>query len=210
MYSKEIDKEARERWDSATVVSPRETSLALAYDLLSWPVALTSPAELADDPGVVPSEPGVYGWWFDQAPSIIPLAGAVQQGRWRWLYVGISNARPAGQPDLRATLSEQVGGSVGSSLLRLTLAVLLQSELRLSFARGAFGRLLLVRDGEARLSRWMNEHARVTWLVHTEAKAVRDYALSLRARLPLNIEGSEHPFAKRLMAARAAAIPGFT
>jgi hypothetical protein len=189
--------------------APPSADLAFAYALISRPAVLMRVQEVIDDPALVPDRPGVHAWWFDKAPLLVPLSGVLQQGPWRWLYLGASPCRPASRATLREELACHLSGSVGASSVRLTLAVLLQAELRLSFLRGSAGRLMLSASGEAALSSWIERHIRLAWQAFRDPRSLQAYALSRSARLPLNIAGSAHPFSKRLVAARAAPIPGF-
>jgi hypothetical protein len=45
-------------------------------------------------PSIVPAEPGIYGWWFDDALERITGRSLAREG-FRLLYVGISPSAPA-------------------------------------------------------------------------------------------------------------------
>ena len=124
MHDQHLADAAQARIGASASTACGADPLAVVYALLSQPARLTAPAELRADPERVPRGPGVYGWWFDQAPPMVPLAGTLEQDGWRWLYVGKAPPWPACGPDLRDQLQAQVRGPVGAALLRLTLAVL--------------------------------------------------------------------------------------
>ncbi|GAA2441965.1 GIY-YIG nuclease family protein [Streptomyces macrosporus] len=166
--------------------------------------ALTSPARLwsADEvlarPGPVPAAPGVYGWHFTKAPSPDLPAG-------RLLYVGIAPRHMANRTsaqNLRTRVRYHFRGNAEGSTLRLTLGCLLGLELR---RVGSGKRMTFGKDGEAELSQWMAEHARVCWVEHPEPWALEsDLITSLD--LPLNLDQNRHNgFHARLTEIRAQA-----
>jgi hypothetical protein len=125
------------------------------------------------------------------------------------LYIGISPRRPtadgrASKQTLRSRLRGHLAGNASGSTLRLSLGCLLSSALGLELRPTAGGRLTF-GDGEAVLSDWMAEHARVCWLTDPTPWAVED-TLIARLDLPLNLRGNEtHPFHTALSAARLTA-----
>ena len=51
---------------------------------------LYSCAEVLSNPCPVPAEPGVYAWFFQNPPSIIPIDDCLERDGLTLLYVGIS------------------------------------------------------------------------------------------------------------------------
>ncbi len=169
--------------------------------LLAAPLA--SFDTLMADPKLVPGEPGVYGWWFRRAPRLLPTEGAFERGDLRLLYVGIAPQRASTiekptRRTLRRRLRDHVRGRVARSTLRRSLACLLAEDLGLRFGSTSSGKLMLLEDGEARLSAWMASNARVAWLGTPKPWVVENAVLARGPRLPLNIKGSTDPFRTEL------------
>jgi hypothetical protein len=138
--------------------------------------ALLRPARLwtRDDviarPSPVPSEAGVYAWYFHTAPGGAPI-DHVHDGL-ALLYVGISPADRAGsRQHLRSRLRSHYRGNASVSTLRLSLGVLLGLELR---RVGSGERLTFTPPGEAELSSWMGANALVCWHVVEQPCASRN------------------------------------
>ncbi|MFP8941141.1 GIY-YIG nuclease family protein [Streptomyces fenghuangensis] len=166
--------------------------------------ALTSPPRLwsADEvlvrPSPVPAAPGVYGWHFTKAPFPDLSAG-------RLLYVGIAPRYMANRKstqNLRKRVRYHFRGNAAGSTLRFTLGCLLGLELR---RVGSGKRMTFGKAGEAELSRWMAEHARVCWAEHPEPWTVESDLIT-RLDLPLNLDQNRHNgFHTRLTEIRARA-----
>jgi hypothetical protein len=140
-------------------------------------------------------------------PEVQPEKTAVHGDR-RLLYVGIAPRKPsaagsASDSTLRNRLLNHCRGPLASSTLRRTLAVLLKSEFGLSITRTKAGKLKMPPEHEAWLTGWMEENARVIWVVNAAPWEVEDHLVQGTARLPLNIRGSSDPFAKVLSAMRS-------
>jgi hypothetical protein len=110
------------------------------------------------------------------------------------MCVVICPARPA-NPDkpsrrtLRRRLREHCIGPSSSSTLRRTLGALLVETLSLTrHPKGKVGKWDYGPEGEARLSAWIGEHARVAWVGHS-APWIVEGALIKKTPLPLNIRG---------------------
>ena len=170
------------------------------------PPRLYGVQELRTQPTLIPAERGVYGWWFDRPPPGAPAEETRLLRGWRLLYVGVAGRRSGGSRTLRKRLANHLRGPVATSTLRRTLAVLLAEELALDLTRTASGKMAIGDgDGEARLTDWMAEHARVAWVVDDEPRAIELAVITQGPRLPLNIEGSTAPFAVTLRERRVAA-----
>jgi hypothetical protein len=166
---------------------------------------LWSPAEVLADPGVVPATPGIYGWYFRDAPAVVPLNGCVQRHGLSLLYVGIAPRDAASPRALRDRIVDNhLCGRCGHSTLRLTLAVLLALEARQT--KG--GKVVLTSTSQGQLSKRINDHAFVVWTTAEEPGTLEKPLIS-RLRPPLNLKhNGAHPFYPCLKALRAAACGG--
>jgi hypothetical protein len=137
--------------------------------------------------------PGLYAWWVDATGAVnlsIGLADEVAAGR---IYAGQAGATkwPSGRvggATLRSRISSQhLGGNIGGSTFRLTLASVLAKELGLQpIAPKKIG-----RDGESRLSQWMRDHLAVAVHAFEDRDALADLEHRVLGELnpPLNLEG---------------------
>lgn len=186
------------------------------HDWLRDPVRLWSWPELRDAKAL-PARPGVYGWYFNALPTQVPTADCHRVGDWVLAYVGIAPRPPtrdgrASSQNLAKRIRTHFAGGAFGSTLRFSLGCLLSTPLGLDYRR--FGRSYgFVRDGEAHLSRWMHDHARVVFLVHETPWTEEERCIGSLS-LPLNIKGNaHHPFhfglseLRRLAMARARELP---
>jgi hypothetical protein len=155
--------------------------------------------EVFGEPCPVPSEPGVFGWWFRTLPAELDVSGCEQRDGLTLLYVGISPTPPPANgkrpvsEDLRKRIRYHFGGgnaSAEGSTLRKSLGVLLAKELGIELRRIGSGERSTFAGGEGVLTQWMAEHTLVSWVVrgepwHFEGKLIA--ALDL----PLNIQGNK-------------------
>jgi hypothetical protein len=160
--------------------------------------SLWTRAEVLAQPSPVPPVPGVYGWHFTAAPNPGLDAG-------RLLYVGIAPRHMANRTSsqhLRKRIRYHYRGNAYGSTLRLTLGCLLGLELR---RVGSGTRLTFGTAGEASLSEWMHEHARVCWYPTDQPWLIESEAIG-RLDLPLNLDQNRnHPFHRQLTELRAEA-----
>ena len=162
------------------------------------PMRLWTRGELSGHARAIPPGPGLYAWYFDAHPCEGIVGVGTKVDGFDLLYVGIASS-------LRRRLVTHMNGTARRSTLRMTLGCLLADSLGLKLVpnsgRYNFG------DGEARISGWLDSHARVTWVEHPEPKSVEgDIVRALRT--PLNRgHNAEHPYYATLGALRAAAIP---
>ena len=168
--------------------------------------------EVLASPCPVPREPGIYGWWFRRLPTDLETQACIARDDCTLLYVGISPKRPpaSGRPPSTQTLRDRVRyhftGNAEGSTLRKTLGTLLSDELHLELRRVGSGKRMTFTDGELRLSAWMSENARVSWIVDL-APWVLEARLIASLDVPLNIDGNSHnEFHPSLVAARAGAV----
>jgi hypothetical protein len=109
------------------------------------------------------NEPGLYSWWVDAAGATMLSEGlgfSVHRGR---IYAGLTGATkwPSGKTG-KNTLRKRIGsnhirGRIRGSTFRLTLAVILNDQLPLTFA----GPKTLAPGGERILTCWIREHLSV-------------------------------------------------
>jgi hypothetical protein len=183
-------------------------SLTTVADALLRPERLYRVAELRDSPILIPGHGGIYVWWFSKAPPDVSIDKTAAYESRRLLYVGIAPRKPSAAGSvsggtLRNRLLNHCRGPLATSTLRRTLAVLLKGELRLSITCTSAGKLKMPPEHETRLTGWMDEHARVVWVVHPKPWEIEDNLIQGKTRLPLNIRGSSDPFAKVLSKLRS-------
>jgi hypothetical protein len=178
-----------------------------ALDMPSDAARLLSPDALTNlvDVTTVPRKKGVHGWWFTPGVLAVPsIAYTTAEGR-ELLYVGIAPRKPsaAGRESashLKARITAHATKDASRSTLRLSLGVLLADELGLVLGihkdRANWG-----PAGELELTRWMNQHARISWVV-AEAPWVIEDELLAQASLALNVDGRTDAFAASLSARR--------
>jgi hypothetical protein len=145
---------------------------------------------------------GVYGWWFDQDLGTVPRDGCLQLDGKHLLYVGI--AQPGQREDRpRAAAGNRLWrnhlrGTVRVSTLRLSLAALLSHRLGLTFVRDARGRVRMAKTDEDKLSTWLDQHAAISVVQHDDPLALERMLITAGPSLPLNLDGSSHPFRRTL------------
>lgn len=148
-----------------------------------------------------PPKKGIYGWLFAPGSLHVPDAQYARTGDFELLYVGIAPKRPSitgkeSGSQLRSRLPAHAKKDASRSTLRLTLGVLLAEELDLALGIHK-GRLNWGEDGEDRLTRWINTHARVAWTEDETPWVVEDELLA-HASLALNIDGRADLFSLEL------------
>ena len=170
-----------------------------------------SRAEALSRPSPVPSEPGVYAWFFREVPTGVPTANCLAREGYTLLYVGISPKAPprnGGKPssqNLRKRIRQHLAGNASGSTLRLSLGCLLGGSLGIELRPKGRTRRLTFGDGEEKLSAWLDENTRVTWLVHSRPWEVEP-SLIADLDLPLNIDhNAGHSFCQELRRVRAGA-----
>jgi hypothetical protein len=181
-------------------------------DQLMRPEILFSRREVIGRSSVVPPEPGIYAWYFKEAPS----CSIEEPCCWQWqnkrlLYTGISpsepprNGKPPSKQNIRKRIAYHMRGNAYGSTLRLSIGCLLADTIGIQLRRVGSGKRLTFADGESVLSDWLDENAYVTWATHPQPWLVEIEAIS-RLYLPLNLDqNSSHPFHSQLSAARKSA-----
>ena len=151
----------------------------------------------------LPRRPGLYAWYFRGLPNAVPTAGCAQVAGWTLAYAGIAPSRATSRQTLRHRIRTHARGNAAASTLRLTLGALLE----LPAQRAASGRVTF-GDAEAKLTAWLDEHARIAW-VEAEQPWVHEAEVIRALALPLNLEhNAEHAFSGPLTAMRRAVRVG--
>ncbi|MCU1591966.1 MAG: hypothetical protein JWP11_3222 [Frankiales bacterium] len=160
----------------------------------------------------MPAVAGVYGWWFNEIPGAIDVRGCHRWNDLVLLYTGISPKRPpgSGRPpsrgQLRQRLQTHCSGNAEGSTLRKTLGCLLTERLGIELRRVGSGKRMTFVEGEAALSRWMSEHAFVSWVERERPWELEDHLIA-RLDLPLNLEGNaRNAFHTELSGVRARSV----
>jgi hypothetical protein len=174
----------------ASLVTDART--AVAVDSLLQPELLLTRDEANSRFTGLPKAPGIYAWYFDEAPPKVPTDGVHRLNGMFLLYAGISPKKPR-QSDgktsggtLRSRIRSHYKGNASQSTLRLTLGSLLNEVLDIRLQQTGSGRLNF-GEGEIRLSAWMSEHSRVCWVEHDEPWLVESaFIASVPLRLNLD------------------------
>jgi len=168
----------------------------------SEPERLWSRTELIGARASIPATPGIYGWYFDVLPHPAITGVGTVVGAWSLLYVGIAPGRPGSTSNLRKRLGNHLTGNARGSTLRLSLGSLLSEQLGLT-AVPASGKVSFGTT-EAILSKWMDDHARVTWLETPDPWAIEAEVVRT-LQVPLNRDHNQaHPFYATMGQLRAA------
>lgn len=161
-------------------------------------------------PSAVPARPGLYAWYFDEPIPGVPYAGCHANEHGTLLYVGISpgpppaNGKATSRQNLYKRIRYHYTGNAEGSTLRLTLGCHLSDVLGLELQRvGSGTRLTFTVPGEATLSEWIAQHARVAIFEHETPWLIEPSAIAA-AVPPLNIDhNSAHPYYRSNRALRA-------
>ncbi len=179
-------------------MSAARIATELQRDPLS-PEALTKRPE----EGGVPHTQGLYSWWM-KSGSLPGVTGPRHpRADFELLYIGIAPARAGSKATLRSRICGQhLGGNIGSSTFRLSLAALL-AEQEGWHAASSGSRTKLTSEDNAALSAWQREHLRLRWFEQPEPWLVEHRVIAL-LKPPLNLaDNPQHPFGATLRAARA-------
>jgi len=181
---------------------------AEATDALLHPTVLLTRDEVLSRTTELPKEPGIYAWYFNEVPPGVPTRGLHRLNEGFLLYAGISPKKPREEDGkrssgtLRSRLRSHYRGNASQSTLRLTLGSLLHNELDIHLQQTSSGRFTF-GNGEADLSEWMSQHARVCWAVHPEPWLVES-AFIVSVPLRLNLDQNQNSdFHAQLTQARA-------
>jgi hypothetical protein len=128
------------------------------------------------------------------------------------LYTGISpkrpplNGRAPSKGQLRQRIVTHYAGNAEGSTLRKTLGCLLAPDLGIQLRRVGSGSRRTFVDGEQTLSRWMADHALVSFVPHGLPWELEDELIAT-LDLPLNLDGnSRNAFHVQLTEVRKRAV----
>jgi len=176
----------------------------MATGILERVAQVVHPLSLVEVANVrsAPKARGIYGWWFPSGSLSVPERDYSSVEGFELLYVGIAPRKPTvdgreSASTLRPRLVKHATGDASRSTLRLTLGILLADRLDLVLSSNS-SRLNFGPTGETHLSTWLSEHARVSWVEHSQPWFIEDKMLE-QSTLALNVDGREHdPFAREL------------
>ena len=163
------------------------------------PMLVYSRSKVLSKPSPVPSERGLYAWYFKEIPGVTPIDGCVVKDELTLLYVGISPKNSTSTQNLRKRITYHFRGNAEGSTLRQTLGVLLTKKSECPLRRvGSGKRMTFTHLGESWLNEWMETNAFVCWMTHPEPWIIEKEILS-QVSLPLNIQDNKHhPFSTQL------------
>jgi hypothetical protein len=142
-------------------------------------------------PSPVPKAPGVYAWYF-RGLHCVPSSACCAKSGFQLLYIGISPSAPAsnGKGPSRLTLHSRIRYHMQRNAEGFNVAAIV--GVPSGFGAG-------FSSGEARLSQWMEENARVVWHVSPEPWDVERQLIGC-SDLPLNLDQNRnHAFHTQLM-----------
>lgn len=159
--------------------------------LLSDPTSSEDPRRFQGD-SIAAGKAGLYSWWADAvAEELFLRMGGVPLGQ--FVYVGQAGATlwPSGKKST-ATLKSRIRrnhirGNASSSTFRHTISAILREPLNLRLA----GPGKLIHEDNRRLSRWIEDHLRVTivpWEDRDSLKRVEQAVLDALDP-PFNLDG---------------------
>jgi hypothetical protein len=148
--------------------------------------------------GGLPERAGLYAWWM--APGAIPaLTGPGHPAeQLELLYVGIAPKDPGSSATLRSRICGQhLGGNIGSSTFRQSLAALLFEDLGWT-TRWSGSRAQLSPGDNRALSAWQRDYLRLGWVEHPRPWTVEGRVIAIM-QPPLNLAGNaSHPLCRQL------------
>ena len=174
------------------------------------PVRLYSRAEVLCRPSPVPTENGLYAWYFRDIPPHVPTDACLKFNGDTLLYLGIAPDKankPNSRSSLRKRICQHFRGNAEGSTLRRTLGALLEEKSNFPLRRvGSGKRITLTHAGEQYLDEWMDKNAFVAWAVHPDPWLI-EHDLLRKLSCPLNIaDNSHHPFYSILRKIRSEAL----
>ena len=186
----------------------RRKNTSAIFEQVTKPERLWSRSEVLAKPSPVPREPGLYAWYFRDIPPQVPTDDCITSRGLTLLYSGISPKAPpkGGKKPSAQTLWNRVryhfNWNAEGSTLRLTLGTLLARTLGIELRRVGSGKRMTFENGEGTLSRWMDDSAFVTWVVHSRPWELETEVIQ-NLSLPLNLDQNRsHAFHPVLSEAR--------
>jgi len=160
--------EPQEEEQAEVTKRPKSVTYNEVLEFFKKPETLMKKAEIEADESQEGASNGVYGWYFDEIPAMVPTDGCITRKGFTLLYVG------KGKRLRDRILNMHFKGTHNVSTLRKSLRAVLSLD-------------------EDSLTEWMAKHARVAHIVvplkigeiNVEVQLIRDLPL------PLNIDGNE-------------------
>jgi hypothetical protein len=162
-------------------------------------------ADLQAWPALPPASPGIYAWFFQSVPPVVPCNGCIRRQGHTLLYVGIAPSRQSSRATLRSRiLGNHFGSNAEGSTLRRTLGCLFEKQLGTTLRLVGSGTMTFAAK-ETTLTAWMTKNAAVAW-GEVQAPWRFESQILHQLPLPLNItNNAHHPFCSQLRAVRAEA-----
>ena len=183
---------------AAVALGPDEVAQRLAGLLRSIPEVHRKPAA-----GGLPEQHGVYAWWV--SPGGIPgVKGPAHPTElFELLYVGIAPKDGKSKATLRSRIRDQhLGGNIGSSTFRQSLAALLFEE-EGWITRRSGTRSQLIPEHNRALSEWQRDRLRLVWVERPRPWEIEGRVIALM-HPSLNLaDNAPHPLYLRLKWLRA-------
>ncbi|MEJ7785477.1 MAG: GIY-YIG nuclease family protein [Solirubrobacteraceae bacterium] len=149
---------------------------------------IQEPIPVEDAAAELPEQSGLYVWYADYA-LIEHKPRLPREDHWHLLYVGIAPARPTSKATLHSRIVRQhLGGNVGSSTFRLSLAALLWEKEGWQ-PKGTGMRVQLDKQHNEELSQWQREHLALRWTEHPAPRSIEHFVIQGMCP-PLNVEAS--------------------
>ena len=151
----------------------------------------------------VPQEPGIYGWYFRNIPKIVPIDECHRYNNLILLYIGISPGTSVSNNNLRKRIGFHMNQNAEGSTLRRSLGCILSEELDINLCRVGNGKCYTFgKDGESKLSQWMEMNSFVVWAVISEPWKYEKYFIN-KLKLPLNLKNNpDNEFSTKLKSIR--------
>ena len=169
---------------------------------LRGPLHTVGEARRPPTEGGLPERAGLYAWWMTPG-AIRNLKGPRHLTEpLELLYVGIAPKDARSSATLRSRIRGQhLGGNIGSSTFRQSLAALLFEEFGWT-TRWSGSRTQLSPDDNRALSVWQRDYLRLAWAEQREPWTTEGRIISLM-QPPLNLAGNaSHPLYRQLKAHR--------
>ena len=185
------------------------TNNKLIISNLLHPKKLYSREDILKSPNPVPSQNGIYAWYFKSTPNIDIfkkyyqietntkasfLKDSFKFKDYQLLYIGISPKDIKSKNNIRNRIRGHMNGNSYGSTLRLSLGCLLSNELNITLNK--YGSSIHFGEGEEKLSKWINHNAFVTFQTCEEPWNVEDEAIRTLL-LPLNIRDNDKSVFKK-------------
>jgi len=168
---------------------------------LTNPTKLWSRKEILQKPSPIPTDNGIYAWYFKEIPNLKLfrkyfnidkssfIEDTIKFDNYQLLYIGISPSSPKSNNNIRNRIRSHMNSNASASTLRLTLGCLLSNELNIQLKQ--IRKRFYFGEEESIISNWLEKNAYVTFETCPEPWIVEKEAIK-QLVLPLNILDNEH------------------